>query len=160
MMLSDKTIKNIAVWFLVLIGGGLLTGWAYAVKTSWQNEERLAEVSSDLKSIKRSLIRISIKTNPNDPTVATDLLSGTAVEQGIGHFKAGEFPAAYAAWSSAAKSGDGDAAFAIFTATAALQEKARDPSVPAAERKTAAAAILTAPQVVERNGKFVLKGGN
>jgi|SRR5574337_40696 hypothetical protein len=159
-MLPDKTTKSIAVWFLVLIAGGLLTGWVYAVKTSWQNEERLAEVSNDLKTIKRSLIRISLKTNPNDPTIATDLLSGTAVEQGISHFKAGQFPAAYATWSNAAKKGDSEAAFAISAATDALQEKTKDPNVPVDERKSAAAAVLKAPRVEERNGKFVLKGGN
>lgn len=159
-MLSDKIIKNIAIWFLIAIAGGLLTGWIYAVKTSWQNDARLSEMSDDLKSIKRSLIRISIKTNPNDPSVATELLSGTPVQQGIGHFKVGEFPAAYAAWLGAAAKGDGDAAFAIFTANAALKDKIKDPSLPPSERDSAAAALGSAPEVVERHGKYVIKVGN
>jgi hypothetical protein len=159
-MLSDKTIKAIAIWFLVVVAGGLLTGWAYAVKTSWQNESRLSEMSDDLKSIKRSLIRISIKTNPDDPSVATELLSGTALQQGIGHFKAGEFPAAYAAWSGAAAKGDGDSAFAIFTANAALEEKLTDPNLAPSERNSAAAALRVAPKVVESNGNYIFKGDN
>jgi hypothetical protein len=125
-----------------------------------QNESRLDEMSHDLKGIKRSLIRISIKTNPNDPTIATDLLTGTAVEHGIGKFKAGEFPAAYSTWMEAASKGDGDAAFAIFTANAALKEKSKDPSVTPSERQAAATALSAAPEIVQFKGKYILKKGN
>ena len=156
-MLTDKNIKSVAIWFLVVVAGGLLTGWGYAVKTSWQNEARLTEMSADLKGIKRSLIRISIKTDPNDPSVATELLSGTPLQKGIGQFKAGEFPAAYATWSGAAARGDGDAVFAIYTATAELEEKLRDPNVAPAERNAAASALRLAPEVIERNGTYLIK---
>src|SRR5262245_50730950 len=134
MMLSAKTIKTIAVWFLGVVALGLLSGWVYAVKTSWQNETRLVDMESDLKVIKRSLIRLSLKSDPTDPTVATDLLSGTPVQQGIGEFRAGEFPAAYSIWSQAAATGDVDSAYAIFEANAALKRKAQDSTLQHGER--------------------------
>ncbi|WP_165662547.1 hypothetical protein [Oceanimonas sp. MB9] len=159
-MLSNTVIKSVAVWFLVAIAGGLLAGWGYAVKTSWQNESRLSSMSDDLKGIKRALIRISLKTSPNDPSIAEDLLSGTPLQKGIEYFTVGKFPAAYATWKNAAATGDGDSAFAIATATAELQEKLKDPKLAPSERSLVQAALRSAPEVIELNGKFIIKPSN
>jgi hypothetical protein len=159
-MLSNTTIKNVAIWFLVAITGSLLAGLGYAVKTSWQNETRLSAMSDDLKGIKRALIRISLKTTPNDPSIAEDLLSGTPLQKGIGYFTVGEFPAAYATWTNAAVLGDGDSAFAIATATAELEKKLKDPKLAPAERNLVQAVLRTAPEVIEQNGKYFIKSRN
>lgn len=169
-MLWEKAIKSVALWFLAFVALGLLGALSYAVKTSWQNQERLtqlteesnarlSQIGSDIQGLRRSMIRMLLKGNPADASIADDLVSGTAL-QGIGQFRSGEFSAAYSTWSAAAERGDKDAAFAIATANATLKEKLKDPSVAADDRQSIEAALEAAPEVVEDDSFYFLKGGN
>lgn len=169
-MLSAKATKNLALWFLGFIALGLLGALGYAVRTSWQNEERLTQLAqdnnarlsqlgADIQGLRRSMIRMLLKGSPADASIANDLVSSTAL-QGIGQFRSGAFTAAYSTWSTAAAKGDKDAAFAIASASATLKDKLKDPSLPADDREAVEAALLAAPRVVETDGTFIYKGGN
>lgn len=134
-----------------------LTAIGYAVTTSWQNSDRLAQVSSDMKSIKASLVRLSLKSSPGDPTIPIELLSSKGARAGLELFAAGNYPAAYEAWSAAAHSGDQLSVLAIGAARESLELRLEDHSLPAKERALVEDAIRAAPELEIVDGMYVLK---
>ena len=155
---SAKSKNESTANWIVGIGGTLAVGaLAYSVTTSWQNADRLAEVTSDIKSVKASLVRISMKTSPNDPTVPIELLSSSGAKEGMQLFAAGKYPAAYSKWSEAASQGDQMALLAIGASKESLQLKLKDPSVPDKQRQVMLSGLQAAPVIEFRDGKYVLK---
>ena len=159
-MLSDKTTKQIAIWFLAAVTMAMLGGLLYAVTTSWQNANHLSAISGDIKGIKKSLIRMALKVEPGDTAIVDDLLSGTEFHFGVEQFNAGKFPAAYATWERAAAAGDESSAMAIYVATAELKDKLKDSSLQPKERTLVQSALGSAPEVVELDGEYILKKSN
>lgn len=155
-MLTTKEKNGLALKILSVTIAFLVGGLWYAVKTSWQNQERLtqiakaqdirlAQIDSSIQGIRRAMIRMLLKGNNADASIANDLVSDTAL-QGIGQFKSGSFVDAYATWSLAAAKGDKDASFAIFTASAELKNKLADPNLSPEDRSAIEAALKTAPK--------------
>lgn len=154
---TDRIMNAVARWVLTAAAAFALAALGYSVKTSWQNANRIEQISEGMKGIKRALIEISTKTNPGDPTVSLDLLSNAAVKKGLSQFQSAKYSDAYKTWADAAAKGDGEAVLAIFSANAALKSKSTDPAVSASTRDRAAVALRQAPQVKEINGKYELK---
>jgi len=169
-MLTAKQRTSAALWLFSAISLFLLGGLWYAVKTSWQNQERLTQVTEEqndrltqidvsIQGLRRAVVRMLLKGNGADASIAADLVSDTAL-QGIGQFNSGSFLAAYATWSGAAAKGDKDATFAIATATAELEGKLRDPSLSSEDRAAIEAALKSVPQQDQTNGDLIYRPGN
>ncbi|WP_152566037.1 hypothetical protein [Lysobacter antibioticus] len=155
--MARRVKETVFNWLLGAIATILVTALGYAVTTSWQNADRLARISGDLKSIKTSLVRISMKTSPNDPTIPIELLSSKGAKEGLQFFAAGDYPAAYAKWSSAAASGDQLSALSIGAARESLELKLKyDPLTPK-ERELVTSGIRSAPELKIVDGKYVVK---
>jgi hypothetical protein len=135
----------------------LLTALIYAVTTSWQNADRLTRISGDMKSIKTSLVRISMKTSPNDPTIPIELLSSKGAKEGLQFFAVGDYSAAYAKWSAAVVDGDQLSALAIGAARESLELKLKDDSLTPKEKELVTSGIRSAPELRIVDGKYVLK---
>ena len=152
---SDK--DSVANWVIVTAAGIAVTALGYSVATSWKNADRLEEVTSDIKSVKASLVRISMKTSPSDPTVPIELLSSSGAKEGMQLFAAGQYPAAYSKWTAAATQGDQMAALAIGASKESLQVMLRDSSLSQSKRAAVAAGLKSAPALEFKDGKYVVK---
>lgn len=155
--MARRNKESMLNWGLTAIAGVLLTALGYAVATSWQNADRLARISGEMKSIKTSLVRIPMKTSPTDPTIPIELLSSKGAKEGLQFFAIGDYPAAYAKWSAAAVDGDQLSALAIGAARESLELKLKDDSLSPMERELVTNGIRTAPELRIVDGKYVLK---
>lgn len=143
-----------------LIVGVLFVGVFYAVTTSWKNEERLAVVGSDIKSIKKSMIAILLEKKPDKYSIAKELVSDTNLLKGVESFKAGNYENAYSIWRASALKGNRDSVYAIAVANESLRQKLDSQSLPDPERETIEMVLKKAPDIKEKNGVYVLEKGN
>ena len=149
--------ESTANWIIGITGTIAVGALAYAVTTSWQNADRLADITSDMKSVKASLVRISMKTSPNDPTVPIELLSSAGAKEGLQLFADGKYPAAYSKWTEAAGQGDQMAILAIGASKESLQLRLKDPSIPESQRQVILSGLDAAPMIEFKDGKYVIK---
>lgn len=145
-------LKDHALGFLV--AAVFMSGWLYAVKSSWQNgqqievqKEQLNEIHQDIVEFKKSFIGFLLDKNTNKSDIVKSLVSDTQTLQGINRFQAGQFDAAFAMWIPSAQKGNRDAALAIIAANNTLRSQASDTSLPEEERKRAQAALANVPDV-------------
>lgn len=150
-----RSIAKKIVEFLIV--GVLFAGVYYAVTTSWKNEERLAVVGSDIKSIKKSIISLLLEDKPNKSSIAKELVSDAKLLKGVESFKAGNYEDAYAVWRASALKGDRDSVYAIAVANDSLKQKLDDKSITGQERKSIEAVLKSAPDVNEKNGIYFLE---
>jgi len=132
----------------LVIGAIAIPSLLYAVPTAYKTEQALAAQSEELRSvraelrdIKQSYVAVLLDKNPDKNKIIERLVSDTQALQGAQLFEQGKYQAAYAIWVPAAKQGSKDSALALQVATAALKQKAADPSLPESERQKAAAAM-------------------
>jgi hypothetical protein len=132
----------------LLIGAVAVPSLLYAVPTAYKTEHALAAqseelrlVRAELRDIKQSFVAVLLDKDPDKAKIIERLVSDARAIQGAKLFEQGQYQAAYAIWVPAAKQGSKDSALALQVATAALKQKATDPSLPESERQKAAATM-------------------